>query len=75
MAVAVISLFGTVAGSGGSIIMANKLISYRLSKLEELVKVQSGDAINILRLEKDTAVLRENVKDIEQRLEKIERRS
>lgn len=44
VAVAAISLIGTIAGTGSSMIMANRLISYRLTKLEELVRERAAKA-------------------------------
>lgn len=36
--VGLLSLFGTLAGTFGGIITANKLITYRIERLEETVK-------------------------------------
>ena len=36
--IAVISLFGTITGSFAGIMVANKLVNFRLEKLEEEVK-------------------------------------
>lgn len=74
MAVAVISLLGTLAGSGSSIIMANRLINYRLKKLEELVRERAGAVERIYQLEKDGAVVRAQIEEITHRLEAVERR-
>lgn len=71
VAVAAISLLGTLAGSGGSIIMANKLISYRLEKLEETVKERSGAVERIYILERDNAVIHEQIREILSRLETL----
>lgn len=71
---ATISLLGTLAGSGGSIVMANKLISYRLERLEETVKERSGALERIYSLERDNAVIHEQIREIVARLDAGERR-
>lgn len=73
MAVATISLLGTLAGSGGSIVMANKLITYRLSRLEDTVKERSGAVERIYSLERDNAVIHEQIREIVARLDAGER--
>ena len=35
--IALVSLFGTIVGSGGGILVSNKLINYRLDQLEKKV--------------------------------------
>lgn len=55
---------GTLAGSGTSIYMANRLISYRLGKLEELVRERSGAIERLYILEKDNAVIHEQIKEL-----------
>lgn len=74
MAVATISLLGTLAGSGGSIVMANKLISYRLARLEETVKERSGAVERIYSLERNNAVIHEQIREIVARLDAGERK-
>ena len=71
---ATISLLGTLAGSGGSIVMANKLISYRLEKLEEIVKDRSRAIERVYLLERDNAVIHEQIREIVARLDAGERR-
>ena len=64
-----ISLIGTLAGSGGTIVMANRMIAYRVEKLEELVRERSGAIERIYLLEKDNAVIHEQIREIFIRLE------
>lgn len=54
--------------------MANKLINYRLNKLEELVRERSGAIERLYQLEKDGAVVRAQIEEITHRLEAVERR-
>lgn len=70
---AAISLLGTLAGSGGSIIAANKLISYRLGRLEETVRERSGIIERVYVLEGHNAVVQEQLKELGHRVELIER--
>lgn len=74
IAVAAISLLGTLAGSGGSIYAANWLISYRLGRLEEVVRERSGAIERIYSLEKANAVMCEQIRDVASRLETVEKR-
>lgn len=73
VAVAAISLIGTLAGTGSSMIMANRLISYRMTKLEELVRERAGAIERIYQLEKDFAVAREYLREIDHRLTAVEK--
>lgn len=72
---AVISLIGTLAGSGGTIIMANRMIAYRVEKLEELVRERSGAIERIYILERDWAVIEEKIRDMDKRLGAVEKRN
>lgn len=72
VAVAAISLVGTLAGTGSSMIMANRLISYRLTKLEELVRERAGAIERIYTLEREFAVTREAIREMDKRLAAVE---
>lgn len=72
VAVAAISLVGTLAGTGSSMIMANRLISYRLTKLEELVRERAGAIERIYTLEREFAVTREAIREMDKRLAEVE---
>lgn len=67
-----ISLLGTLAGSGGSLIMANKLIAYRLARLEETVRERGAIVERVYSLEKDSAVVHEQMREISHRLDVFE---
>ena len=71
---AVISLIGTLAGSGGTIVMANRMVSYRVEKLEELVRERSGAIERIYILERDRAVIEEKIRDMDKRLCAVEKK-
>lgn len=67
-----ISLLGTLAGSCCSIITANRLISYRLARLEETVKERAATVERVYALERHSAVVREQMCDLAHRVELIE---
>ena len=69
VAVAAISLLGTLAGSGGSIYAANRLLSYRLERLEETVRERESAVQRIYALERDAAVIHEQIREISDRLD------
>ena len=66
---AVISLMGTLAGSGGSIYAANRLISYRLNRLEEIVRERESAVRRIYDLEKDNAIIHQKIREISDKLD------
>ena len=72
VAVAGISLLGTLAGSGGGLIMTNKLIAYRLARLEETVRERGTFVERVYALEKDKAVVNEQIREIGHRLDVLE---
>lgn len=49
--VAVISFIGTLAGAAGGVLTANRLVSYRLSQLEERVKAHNSLDNRLTRVE------------------------
>ena len=67
-----ISLLGTLAGSCCSIITANRLISYRLARLEETVKERAGTVERVYALERQSAVTQEQIRELAHRVELIE---
>lgn len=65
--VAIIALIGTLAGSFGGIIASNKLVIYRIQKLEEKVEKHNGVIERVYKLEKHDAVVDEEIKNLEAR--------
>ena len=63
--VAIIALIGTLAGSFGGIIASNKLVTYRIQKLEEKVEKHNSVIERVYRLEKHDAVIDEEIKNLE----------
>ena len=63
--VAIIALIGTLAGSLGGIIASNKLVIYRIQKLEEKVEKHNSVIERVYKLEKHDAVIDEEIKNLE----------
>lgn len=63
--VAIIALIGTLAGSFGGIIASNKLVIYRIQKLEEKVEKNNSVIERVYKLEKHDAVIDEEIKNLE----------
>ena len=59
--VAILSLFGTIIGTFGGIITANKLTIYRLEQLEKKVEKHNNVIERVYKLEKQEAVLEEEI--------------
>ncbi len=70
--VACISLAGTLAGSYGGIITANKLTNYRIQQLEEKVEKHNKVIERVYNLEKNEAVIEEEIKVANHRIEDLE---
>lgn len=64
--VAIIALIGTLAGSFGGIIASNKLVIYRIQKLEEKVEKHNSVIERVYKLEKHDAVVDEEIKNLEE---------
>ncbi|MPN33579.1 hypothetical protein SDC9_181068 [bioreactor metagenome] len=63
--VAVISLLGTLGGSFGGILVANKLVNYRLQQLETKVDRHNGMIERTFKLEERCAVIETRLDDAE----------
>lgn len=53
--------------------MSKRVMDYRLTRLEELVRERSGAVERIYQLERDGAVVRAQIEEITHRLEAVER--
>ena len=62
--VALLSLIGTIAGSFGGILTANKLITYRIERLEEKVNKHNNLIERTYRLEGGLTELQHDVKEL-----------
>ena len=70
--VAILSLIGTLMGSLCGILTANKLTNYRIEQLEKKVEKHNQVIERVYKLEKFEAVIEEEFKDANKRIEKLE---
>ena len=70
--VAIISLFGTLGGTFGGIITASKLTNYRIEQLEKKVEKHNNVVERVYILEKHEAVIDEEIKVANHRIEDLE---
>ena len=72
--IAILSLVGTLAGSYFSNRAGQKLIAYRIEKLEEKVTKHNMVIERTYKLEEETAVLDEKIKVANHRLDDLEKK-
>ena len=70
--VAMLSLVGTLIGSFGGILAANKLTNYRIKKLEEKVEKHNQVVERVYRLESLEAVNEEKIAAVEDRIDHLD---
>lgn len=70
--VAILSLVGTLAGSLGGILTANKMTNYRIQQLEEKVEKHNKVIERVYQLEKHEAVIDEEIKVANHRIDDLE---
>lgn len=70
--VALLSLLGTLGGTFGGILTANKLTNYRIEQLEKKVEKHNKVVERVYVLEKDKAVIEEEIKVANHRIEDLE---
>ncbi|MBQ6845564.1 MAG: hypothetical protein IJO61_00390 [Oscillospiraceae bacterium] len=70
--VAIISLIGTLGGSFGGILTANKLTNYRIQQLEKKVEKHNNVIERVYNLEKSEAVIEEEIKVANHRISDLE---
>ena len=70
--VAILSLVGTLAGSLLGIIAANKLVVYRIVQLEKKVEKHNNVLERVYDLEKSEAVIKEEIKVANHRIDDLE---
>lgn len=64
--VAVLALIGTLGGTFGGIVTANKLTNYRIEQLEKRVEKHNNVIERVYKLEKEEAVLKEEVEHLQE---------
>ncbi|MBR3697396.1 MAG: hypothetical protein IKM97_03925 [Clostridia bacterium] len=72
--VAAISLVGTLGGSLGGILVANKLTNYRVEQLEKKVEKHNNVIERVYKLEQHNAVQDEEIKVANHRIEDLEKK-
>ena len=72
MIVAILSLIGTLGGSFGGILTANKLINYRIEQLEKKVEKHNKVIERTYKLEEEETLIEEKIKVINHRLDDLE---
>ena len=70
--VGLISLIGTIVGTFGGIITSSKLTNYRIEQLEKKVEKHNNVVERVYSLEKQEAVIEEEIKVINHRIEDLE---
>lgn len=70
--VAILALIGTLGGTFGGILTANKLTNYRLEKLEEKVEKHNKVIDRVYNLEKHEAVMEEEIRVANHRIGDLE---
>lgn len=71
--VALISLIGTLGGSFGGIMTANKLTGYRIEQLEKKVDKHNGVIERVFRLEDNDKLFDEKMKVANHRIDDLEK--
>ena len=62
--VALLSFAGTVIGTIGGIIAANKLVAYRLEQLEKKVDLHNNAVERLFKVEGQMAAVRQDINDL-----------
>lgn len=70
--VAILALVGTLGGTFGGILTANKLTNYRIEQLEKKVDKHNNVIERVFELEKHEAVVDEEIKVANHRIDDLE---
>lgn len=70
--VAVLSLLGTLAGTFGGILTANRLTNYRIQQLEKKVEEHNNLVSRMYAVERQEAVMEEEIKVANHRIDDLE---
>ena len=71
--VALLSMLGTAIGSVSGVMAANKLTNYRIEQLEKKVDKHNTVIERTFKLEENQAVMQEQIKEANHRIEDLER--
>ena len=70
--VCIFSLIGTLVGSLGGILAANKLVVYRIEQLEKKVEKHNNVIERVYKLEKDEALIKSDIKVVNEKINDLE---
>lgn len=70
--VAVLALIGTLGGTFGGILTANKLTNYRIEQLEKKVAEHNNLVTRLYAVEKNEAIMEEEIKVANHRIDDLE---
>ena len=70
--VAVLALVGTLGGTFGGILTANKLTNYRIEQLEKKVAEHNNLVTRLYAVEKNEAIMEEEIKVANHRIDDLE---
>lgn len=70
--VAVLALVGTLGGTFGGILTANKLTNYRIEQLEKKVAEHNNLVSRLYAVEKHEAIMEEEIKVANHRIDDLE---
>lgn len=70
--VAVLALLGTLGGTFGGILTANKLTNYRIEQLEKKVAEHNNLVTRLYAVEKNEAIMEEEIKVANHRIDDLE---
>lgn len=73
IAIAILSLVGTLSGTFGGIMTANKLTGYRLEQLEKKVEKHNNLIDRMYRVEERTELQEQRIINLEQNVREIAR--
>lgn len=71
--VAILALVGTLVGSLGGILAANKLVNYRLQQLEKKVDKHNQVIERVFNLEKEEGILETEIGELDRRIGALEK--
>lgn len=72
--IAIIGLLGSAAGSFAGIVINSRLTTYRLEQLERKVEKHNGIMEKTYKLEETQAVIQEQIKVVNHRIQDLEER-
>lgn len=63
--IGILAVVGTIVGSGGGILVANKIVNYRLKELEKKVDKHNNLVVRMFGVESDVKLICQRLHDME----------